>query len=771
MSYEQIDALMSEEKAKKNEERIRNQIAAVKELQEAFAGKGAAWAVTGEDDKIDDVIAKYKLLPEYAEQIKEKIGSTTNLSEYFSQLADSTNKDLQNFLKGEAETGIVEGMKKGFSNPDVQAGVSKLMSDYSAAIEKSNAETEKKISEAYARIARIRSGAEKTSNSTEKANLIKNLNSQIESLQAKLEEARGDIGKTFGTELSKYVNDAQEKVDGLEKKVASATGEKKLSLMAELKSARDERDTLQSIMKLVEAGRKDVDLVINVVRNTENAEIGNDALIKIGESYKEVDDQAQKVIDSITDTVDEYEKLGDKSTVTLKDMLEKAGMTADGIDHSFDTSIGNVKKDIDDLRKKLADAKDENEKRKINIQIARKEETLTYIETLKARLKAMAENPYNVKINLFTNYDKNDSFFKRVGGIFNNISQRAQQEGQQAQEEENTKNDTEERKTAAEWKKEQRQFLQGRKKELEALLKTKLTQKEAEDYQKEIDQINSTLKKGAAAGKKLLEQRAKRVADELKYRDDMEKMRREAERARRDAEIAAEPNDDIRERLTREEQYRRKLEDIELQQNDTFRKIYQERKQLYEQQHQGMKYELTTEGAKGWWGVREEAMPNTLQNKAMDAAADKLRKIGFSEQQIQSLKDGKASIEDVSNAIAKLDDKQRTEIGIDVNTDKAEKNVKAFKDYLQGDIAKGAKIAERNILEIAGKGDIIRKIDLEFSSGNVDAVARPMVDAAELVKKGWKEAGDAIQSVMVKDSKGEEHRILLYYQSKTLTSM
>ena len=34
-----------------------------------------------------------------------------------------------------------------------------------------------------------------------------------------------------------------------------------------------------------------------------------------------------------------------------------------------------------------------------------------------------------------------------------------------------------------------------------------------------------------------------------------------------------------------------------------------------------------------------------------------------------------------------------------------------------------------------------------FGGGNVDLLARPMIDAAKLVEKGWKDAGDGIATV------------------------
>ena len=72
---------------------------------------------------------------------------------------------------------------------------------------------------------------------------------------------------------------------------------------------------------------------------------------------------------------------------------------------------------------------------------------------------------------------------------------------------------------------------------------------------------------------------------------------------------------------------------------------------------------------------------------------------------------------------------------------------------------------ERTILEEAGKGGIISQLEGMFN-GNVDVVARPLIDAAELVKAGWEDAGEGIASVFssdftIVDSMGNEHNILV----------
>ena len=62
--------------------------------------------------------------------------------------------------------------------------------------------------------------------------------------------------------------------------------------------------------------------------------------------------------------------------------------------------------------------------------------------------------------------------------------------------------------------------------------------------------------------------------------------------------------------------------------------------------------------------------------------------------------------------------------------------------------------------------ETLQKLNDLSSKGNVDLISRPFIDAAELVKKGWKDAGEGIATVFsssynVLDSKGEAHEILV----------
>lgn len=308
--------------------------------------------------------------------------------------------------------------------------------------------------------------------------------------------------------------------------------------------------------------------------------------------------------------------------------------------------------------------------------------------------------------------------------------------------------------------------------------------------------------------------RAQMIEDELKYQDEIEKIRRDAERARIDAEIAQIKDDGERERKTREEQHRRNLEDIELQQDEIYKKIYEKHKAEYEEKRDKKKnkipFELTIEGMEGWRGVKDKAKQYLSQQDVRKENAIGLREIGFTDEQIENIKSGKVAVNDITKAFDMMrsvsDDgfkeiknninditKQPKEIGVKVKTDEVKSvltllstafpnqreevikivteskdiddvmhKLQMFVGFLQRDTITSIQNAQRALLTKAGKGNIIEQLDKMFGNGNVDVVARPMIDAAKLVEKGWEDAGDGIYSIQrqVMDAQGNTHEVL-----------
>ena len=84
---------------------------------------------------------------------------------------------------------------------------------------------------------------------------------------------------------------------------------------------------------------------------------------------------------------------------------------------------------------------------------------------------------------------------------------------------------------------------------------------------------------------------------------------------------------------------------------------------------------------------------------------------------------------------------------------------------LQSAQEKMAGYTELSKEQLAEMSEAGQKMIEQFQGGNVDLLARPLIDAAELVKKGWEDAGEGIATVysmqqQVKDSKGQAHEIL-----------
>lgn len=104
------------------------------------------------------------------------------------------------------------------------------------------------------------------------------------------------------------------------------------------------------------------------------------------------------------------------------------------------------------------------------------------------------------------------------------------------------------------------------------------------------------------------------------------------------------------------------------------------------------------------------------------------------------------------------------------NIEKIEKELSQYKDQYSlyeyifgkiGDKGQAMKIAFGDTLESFRK-----EMLSSFSNGNVDLLTRPLIDAAELVKKGWEDAGEGIATVFssqfgISDSQGNEHEILV----------
>ena len=130
--------------------------------------------------------------------------------------------------------------------------------------------------------------------------------------------------------------------------------------------------------------------------------------------------------------------------------------------------------------------------------------------------------------------------------------------------------------------------------------KKRKEEEEASKKKQEADEAAKKAKELARQAKQKRDQKAKEIEENLKYNDELSDLEVELIRARTDAKIAAVKDGYLRERMEADEQHRRNIEDIQSQEDEIYKAIYEQRKKVYENAHKGEKYENTAAGAAGW---------------------------------------------------------------------------------------------------------------------------------------------------------------------------
>lgn len=605
MSPEQIERLEKEDTERQNEERLRNQVKAAEEMVDRL--RGLAFASIGEDDVIDEIIKSNNLPEEYANSIKDQIGALTDLPSFSKKLLQESQSALQEYLSGEAEAGVVEGVSKGIKNPQLQASLIGALQGFA----KSVTETENSVAQQKAEIEQQIKDEEGKWFGTGETD-AKELRKQLVSLDDTLQNVRKSNGQAFGERVQKAIEDSEKKVSDLEEKIAKATGEKKIQLTTEWNAAKDEQEVLRSILKFFEAGQgTDKEFVIKIVRSMENNIIGDENLIDIGDDYKMIDDLAQDVISRTNEAKDTFMQLKVKSVDNAKEIMESYGLTAEGIDSKFEKATAKVQKDINDIQQKIIEAqKESKDTGQLTLTLKRKEQELDYINKIKRDLKELTSNPWNMVLNISAFIPETlKKFFKKVTGLDLDESQRAQQEGKEAGDNKTT----EEEPHSGKYFYQQRQAdKRAKAKQYQDLINgrgvyngkdySRLTAKEFDDEMQALSQYANVVKKGDEAAKKAAARKAKIIADELKFQEKMRDLQLQADRAREDALIAQIDSDSERERRQREEQHKRAIQDVQKQTDELYKEIYQQRKTDYDtaNSEKGLKYENTDAGKEGY---------------------------------------------------------------------------------------------------------------------------------------------------------------------------
>lgn len=168
-------------------------------------------------------------------------------------------------------------------------------------------------------------------------------------------------------------------------------------------------------------------------------------------------------------------------------------------------------------------------------------------------------------------------------------------------------------KTAAQWKADAYTDWKKAEKALDDYYKQK-DQVDKETFDKKVEELQSDVdeakknyqkyggstSKGSKGGNDAARRRAQELEDQWKYEEEMAEIKRKAEDARTAASVAAIVNDSKREREERKAQHEQTVRDIELQEDEIYKTIYERRKKQWELLHKDSPYENTAEGSKGY---------------------------------------------------------------------------------------------------------------------------------------------------------------------------
>lgn len=196
-------------------------------------------------------------------------------------------------------------------------------------------------------------------------------------------------------------------------------------------------------------------------------------------------------------------------------------------------------------------------------------------------------------------------------------------------------------------------------------------QKIVSDNQKKLESLSGkSLKSSASAAARAAKDaeqqakeramaNAKETADKLKHQEEMDTLDERLRRANEDASIAAIQSQAERERAEREREHRRTLEEIDKEEQEIFKKIYEQRKASYENTHKGERYENTDAGAAGY-----------LDPKAR-------------EEMIKSFSDEEKKMYDDNKAYAVAKRKEQNAIFARLEADTLKEQAQSMRDYLK----------------------------------------------------------------------------------------
>ena len=291
----------------------------------------------------------------------------------------------------------------------------------------------------------------------------------------------------------------------------------------------------------------------------------------------------------------------------------------------FDQLIGELETDVDNLRTKIAESPASVQ---LDKELKNKEKVLEDLLSMKKEWDWSGATTIPMYVELHYKEAK-DSLDMSQGGnrdgmYFNYVSGKW--------EKTEKKTDT---KTAAQWKAE----AYGKWKTAEKALNDFYAKKDEMDkaeFDKQVESLRANVDeakqayqkyggstaKGGKGTNDADKRRAQELQDQWNYEEEMNEIKRNAEDARAQAAVAAIVNDSKREREERKTQHEQTIRDIEQQEDDIYKTIYERRKKLWELNHKDSPYETTDEGSKGYGytvddstGKKTYAMAGTLNTQ------------------------------------------------------------------------------------------------------------------------------------------------------------
>ncbi len=517
MSQSQLDAIISQDNAQRDREMMENRVKMMEEYYSKMRGSSTAMFVKGEEDLLRQLGEKYKISAEEINKLLESQDALTNMYSWSRNILEEYRNQLAKTLEDGAYSGVVGGLKRGLSE-GVRDTSLPMLKEYTDGLEAYSS----KIAELTARRERVRGDI------GEWDKLTRDIR--------QAEDAAQSYADTFKNRLQPSVKDAEDKIEELNHQLLSASGDKKASIETEIKAAQNDLEFLQGLMALFDKGATDKELTLRIQRETDNEILGDEKLVEIGKGYEEAEAVAEKYLVKLEEIQETTRGMGTLTGEQAAEMAAAYGITAESIQNDVGNVRDKLTKDLDDLNEQLAKTTNRDKQREIKLEIARKQELLDYIDTLRTSLLNLVKSKFQIGINIVANVSE------RLRGLLGLESKSADTRNHQ--------------KSAGLGRQSAQAQVEG-----DAAAKNLATQQKAD-----AEEAKATSEKAAKEAKKRAESAAKQRQKEFdlaqKEAEAQAKQRKATQNAISEAYIAQIDNDGARERAEQERKYNLSIQQV-----------------------------------------------------------------------------------------------------------------------------------------------------------------------------------------------------------------